>query len=193
LDNINEDKLVVNLFRINQTKQRLLKNNVRGEKEAKDVHYEVGKNVLTPSLYKLIKDNTNNEDLTRFKKWTAETVNRILRNEIYTRTLIQNIKTKPNYRIDKLIDVNKAEWIITENHHEPIINKNIFYEVQQILNRKILNELINTIYIIDKNNIKLRIYDIISNEKKVFKKLRLTWDTDLRKLYCQLLLNKCFF
>ena len=43
LDNMNEDKLVANLFRINQTKQKLLKDNVQGEKEAKDVHYEVGK------------------------------------------------------------------------------------------------------------------------------------------------------
>lgn len=45
LDNMNEDELVANLFRINQTKQKLLKDNVLGEKEAKDVHYEVGKKV----------------------------------------------------------------------------------------------------------------------------------------------------
>ena len=42
---MNEDELVANLFRINQTKQKLLKDNVQGEKEAKDVHYEVGKKV----------------------------------------------------------------------------------------------------------------------------------------------------
>lgn len=95
------------------------------------------KNVLTPSLYKLSKENTNNEELIRSKKWNAEIVNRILRNETYTGTLIQNIKTKLNYRTDKLIDVNKDEWIITKNHHEPIINKDKFDEVQQILNRKI--------------------------------------------------------
>ena len=45
LDNMNEDELVANLFRINQTKQKLLKDNVQGEKEAKDLHYEVGKKV----------------------------------------------------------------------------------------------------------------------------------------------------
>ncbi|UKI58063.1 MAG: DNA damage-inducible protein D [Clostridium sp.] len=45
LDNMNEDELVANLFRINQAKQKLLKDNVQGEKEAKDVHYEVGKKV----------------------------------------------------------------------------------------------------------------------------------------------------
>ena len=45
LDNINEDELIANLFRINQTKQKLLRDNVKGEKKAKDVHYEVGKKV----------------------------------------------------------------------------------------------------------------------------------------------------
>ena len=45
LDNINEDELVANLFRINQTKQKLIRDNVKGDKEAKDVHYDVGKKV----------------------------------------------------------------------------------------------------------------------------------------------------
>ena len=45
LDNMNEDELVANLFRINQTKQKLLRDKVKGEKAAKDVHYEVAKKV----------------------------------------------------------------------------------------------------------------------------------------------------
>lgn len=39
LDNMNEDELVANLFRINQTKQKLLRDNVQGENEARSVHY----------------------------------------------------------------------------------------------------------------------------------------------------------
>ena len=42
---MNEDELVANLFRINQTKQKLLRDNVQGEEKAKNVHYEVGKKV----------------------------------------------------------------------------------------------------------------------------------------------------
>lgn len=45
LDNMNEDELVVNLFRINQTKQKLLKDDIQKENEAKNVHYEVGRKV----------------------------------------------------------------------------------------------------------------------------------------------------
>ena len=45
LDNMNEDELIANLFRINQTKQKLIRDNVQGESNAKDVHYAVGKKV----------------------------------------------------------------------------------------------------------------------------------------------------
>ena len=45
LDNMNEDELVANLFRIKQTKQKLLKDKVQGENNASDIHYEVGKEI----------------------------------------------------------------------------------------------------------------------------------------------------
>ena len=43
---MNEDELVANLFRINQTKQKLLKDKVQGESNANDIHYEVGKEII---------------------------------------------------------------------------------------------------------------------------------------------------
>ena len=94
-------------------------------------------NVLTPSLYKINKEGTNNQEIALSKKWNAGIVNRILRNETYTGTLIQNVKKKLNYRENKLIDVNKEDWIKTENHHEAIVSKDEFDEVQKILDRKI--------------------------------------------------------
>lgn len=45
LDNMGEDELVANLFRINQTKQKLQKENIRGEANAKKAHNLVGKEV----------------------------------------------------------------------------------------------------------------------------------------------------
>lgn len=45
LDNMGEDELVANLFRINQTKQKLIKDNVTEESKAKDVHFIIGKNI----------------------------------------------------------------------------------------------------------------------------------------------------
>ena len=45
LDNMGEDELVANLFRINQTKQKLQKENIQGEVNAKKIHNLVGKEV----------------------------------------------------------------------------------------------------------------------------------------------------
>lgn len=45
LDNMCEDEMIANLFRINQTKQKMMRNNIKGEKESNATHYEVGKKV----------------------------------------------------------------------------------------------------------------------------------------------------
>ena len=45
LDNMGSDELIANLFRISQTEQKLRKDNIQGEKEANDTHYNIGKNI----------------------------------------------------------------------------------------------------------------------------------------------------
>ena len=45
LDNMGSNELIVNLFRISQTNQKLINDNVQGEDNANDVHYNVGKEV----------------------------------------------------------------------------------------------------------------------------------------------------
>lgn len=39
------DELIANLFRISQTEQKLKRDNIQGEREANETHYEVGKEV----------------------------------------------------------------------------------------------------------------------------------------------------
>ena len=45
LDNMGSDELIANLFRISQTNQKLINDNVQGEGNANEVHYNVGKKV----------------------------------------------------------------------------------------------------------------------------------------------------
>ena len=45
LDNMGSDELIANLFRISQTEQKLKRDNIQGEKEAKETHFKVGKEV----------------------------------------------------------------------------------------------------------------------------------------------------
>ncbi len=39
------DELIANLFRISQTEQKLKRDNIQGDGKAKEIHYEVGKEV----------------------------------------------------------------------------------------------------------------------------------------------------
>ena len=45
LDNMGSDELIVNLFRISQTNQKLINDNVQGQCNANDVHFNIGKNI----------------------------------------------------------------------------------------------------------------------------------------------------
>ena len=45
LDNMGSDELIANLFRISQTEQKLKNENIKLEKEANEIHYEVGKEI----------------------------------------------------------------------------------------------------------------------------------------------------
>ena len=45
LDNMGSDELIVNLFRISQTEQKLRKDNIQNEMDANKTHYEVGSKI----------------------------------------------------------------------------------------------------------------------------------------------------
>lgn len=45
LDNMGSSELIANLFRIDQTNQKLIADNIKGEKSANDTHYKVGRKV----------------------------------------------------------------------------------------------------------------------------------------------------
>ena len=45
LDNMGSDELIINLFRISQTEQKLQKDNIKTEKDANITHYKVGSKI----------------------------------------------------------------------------------------------------------------------------------------------------
>jgi DNA invertase Pin-like site-specific DNA recombinase len=92
--------------------------------------------VPTPLQYKRMRGQNYNSGFrgTLEPKWTATTVNRILRNEIYAGVMIQGKRRKINYKIKKVIDVNERDWVRVENTHEPIVPRETFLAVQRLLN-----------------------------------------------------------
>ena len=54
-------------------------------------------------------------------------------NPVYIGTLIQGIRTKPNYKINTVIVNDEDKWVKVENAHKPIVSERIFNLVQRLL------------------------------------------------------------
>ena len=65
--------------------------------------------------------------------WNSKTIKDILTNEIYTGCMIQNKRSKINYKIKKIVKNNKEDFIVVDNTHERIISKEMFKRVEEML------------------------------------------------------------
>ena len=65
--------------------------------------------------------------------WSAAAVYRILKNEMYTGTLVQGKTTSPNHKVKKRIVKPESEWVKTANTHEAIISASQFNLVRKIM------------------------------------------------------------
>lgn len=101
------------------------------------------------SVYK-IRDYLNNQNIqspggyakkiTEIKKWNSVTILNILANKAYIGTTVSNKRTNISYKSKKRIKVPEKEYIITENTHELIIDKEDFERVQFLLAKKSINK-----------------------------------------------------
>lgn len=87
------------------------------------------KNIVSPSKYYNYKTKSSNI------KWNEVTVRNILKSQIYIGNTVQNKKNKLSYKSKKEYRLPKEKWIIVENTHEPIVSKEIFYNVQEIMKK----------------------------------------------------------
>ncbi len=95
-------------------------------------------NILTPSVYKQSKGfNFQSPNSKKYSQghllWGQSTVKRILTNQIYIGTLIQGREKKLSYKSNKTVLAPKEEWVVIKDNHDPIISKEDFYKVQEIL------------------------------------------------------------
>lgn len=65
--------------------------------------------------------------------WSHTGIRRILKNEVYTGTLVQSKYKKLNYKSQKMTSVDPALWIKTERAHEAIVSQEVFYRAQRLL------------------------------------------------------------
>lgn len=93
--------------------------------------------ILCPMEYK-IRQGQKVSTLFRTKnkaQWSAQSIGRILKNEIYIGVTTQGRTTTPNYKVKSLVEKPPEEWARVENTHDPIIHPDVFESVQTLLQR----------------------------------------------------------
>lgn len=85
--------------------------------------------IKTPSeYYSFIWKNNHN---VKYGQWHSKTVRDILTNRMYIGDMVQNKRSKLNYKVKRIVKNNECDYIIIENTHKAIIDKDLFYEVQK--------------------------------------------------------------
>lgn len=91
---------------------------------------ELTKTYTTPAEYKrtgkVFKDS---EDI---KQWDISSISKILSDEVYIGNLTQRVYSNRHDPSRKSKFRDKKEWIITENTHEALIEKDIFENIRQL-------------------------------------------------------------
>lgn len=90
------------------------------------VSYLNDNNIKCPSAYK----GTKSSSRQKFNMWTISSVNKLLKNRIYTGDMVQNKQTKMSYKSQKKITLDESLWIIVENTHEALVSKAMFDSIQ---------------------------------------------------------------
>ncbi|MEL7609230.1 MAG: recombinase family protein [Bacillota bacterium] len=92
--------------------------------------------VLCPSLYKRSKGmKYKNPHAENKPLWNAKTVTEMLKNRLYVGDMVQGRYRVRSYKIHIQDAVPEDEWFIVENTHEPIIDRERFAQVQELLKR----------------------------------------------------------
>jgi hypothetical protein len=71
-----------------------------------------------------------------FGIWKNATVRNILKSQMYIGNMVQHTHEKISYRSKVCRHLDKKDFIIVENTHEPIISKEDFESVQELLKQK---------------------------------------------------------
>ncbi|MBR5270176.1 MAG: recombinase family protein, partial [Anaerotignum sp.] len=90
--------------------------------------------VLTPSQMKKRRgEDLGRKDCTR---WSAGTVRRILRNQVYLGHMVQGKEEKISFKEKTTHGLTENRWFVVENTHEAIIKREVFDDVGRMLERK---------------------------------------------------------
>ena len=92
---------------------------------------------MTDKKYKLpseVVGNTHTRTADEIKRgWNRNAIKRILVNPVYLGNVVSGKLRKINYKSKKILSMPKEDWIIVKNQHEPLVDKETFDIVQQLI------------------------------------------------------------
>lgn len=96
------------------------------------------KKILKPRA-KVMKDNGKYDNKLWEKHpydWSPLTIASIIKNEEYLGHIVNNKNTTSSFKSKKLISLPRENWIIVENMHEAIIDKQLFNSANEMITKK---------------------------------------------------------
>ena len=93
--------------------------------------------VLNPSAYKRYKGMKYHHPRQDMNDtlWPDSSVKRILRNRLYVGDMVQGKNKTRSYKLKASVNIPEDQWIVVENTHEAIIDRETFDKVQEIFSR----------------------------------------------------------
>ncbi len=104
------------------------------------------KKIYSPLKYKIFKLYPGKYDFNSYKYdvrkavWTDDVISNILKARVYCGDLVQGKRRYQSHKIHKVINNPESEWVIVENTHEPIIDREQFFRVQELIEKRRLDE-----------------------------------------------------
>jgi len=91
--------------------------------------------IFIPTMYKYdrLGYKSNQFDENYPHDWRPTTVRRILESRVYAGDIVSHKCGNKSFKNQKLVSYPESEWIIVEDMHEPIVNRDLFDRVQQLI------------------------------------------------------------
>ncbi len=89
-------------------------------------------NIYTPAMYRCENNkHLNLDNYSKRREWTSATISKMLRNVVYMGHTAQKKTTKVSFKSKVSIQNPREDWIVVENTHEPLVDKECFETVRR--------------------------------------------------------------
>lgn len=126
----NKNKLLIDKNTYNIIK-KIFDLRILGYSYHKIAKYLDEKNISSPYKY-FFEIGILKNDKFKNTKWNKTTIKNILENEVYIGNIVQAKTKKQLFNKIPMEKIKKENWIIINNMHQPIIDKNLFFNIQKI-------------------------------------------------------------